>query len=117
MALISQHGLDNIAKIIIYRSMKHNRLKSGESLSNERRAVSFGSSRLWQGDVSNRGIDSSVRVCGGGGGGGVGGWVHARGVWLRRLHERGFKSTGGGGWTMGVLRGWEVIGGRWQGSW
>ena len=29
----------------------------------------------------------------------------AMGVWLRRLVERGFKSTGGGGWTMGVLRG------------
>ena len=43
-------------------------------------------------------------------------WGGKRWVRLQRLDERGFKSTGGGGWTMGVLRG-GGNGGLMAGEW
>ena len=45
-----------------------------------------------------------------------GGKVQMIGVGLRRLDERWFKPTSGGGWTMGMLRGMGLMavgGGGW----
>ena len=66
------------------QKLKHNRLASDEMLSNNRRAVGFGSTQLGLRDASIRS-----------------GWVGRIG----RRNERGFRAPGGGVWTGGVLKG------------